>query len=280
MMPSAHRREPAEWTAVFRQPLLLVAALCLAAGCSPNHRSGVQAVGSAQLDTATNDEPVVVTLPGAIDDVVGGSGGRTTEKPDADERAEDVTVETLVEPVVERPATVAVVGDSLTRSAEDEILASLAADGFDVLTVDGLESRRMVRGGSALPPGTDAIENIRAVAEPGLWVIALGTNDVASVGSADEFRSEMREVLALLPRDVPVVWVDLFIRGQEREISEANRLIRAELSRWRGGAAVVDWYSHGEDAGIVTADGVHLTNAGQQLFADSISASIDELFDS
>ena len=43
-------------------------------------------------------------------------------------------------------------------------------------------------------------------------------------------------------------------------------------------AAVVDWYSHGEDDGIITGDGVHLTGAGQQLFADSIAEAIEELF--
>ena len=234
----------------------------------------MEVVGSGRLDAATIDEPVVITLPDAIDDVADGA---------VDPEEEPVVVApvvTLVQPTIDRPLTVAVVGDSLTRSAEDEILDTLTIDGFDVLTVDGLESRRMTRGGSSLPPGTAAIENIQEIADPDLWVIVLGTNDVASTGSAGEFRSEMREVLALLPGHVPVVWVDLWIRDRRPAISEANALIRAELRTWRGGAAVVDWFSHGDDDGIITGDGVHLTNEGQQLFADSISSAIDELLDS
>ena len=51
--------------------------------------------------------------------------------------------------------------------------------GIDVLAVDGLENRRMVRGGTDVPPGVDAIGDILVAGhEPELWVIALGTNDV------------------------------------------------------------------------------------------------------
>ncbi len=41
---------------------------------------------------------------------------------------------------------------------------------------------------------------------------------------------------------------------------------------------MVDWHAHGLDEGVITADGVHLTQRGQQLFPDSIVAAIDEMF--
>ena len=159
-------------------------------------------------------------------------------------------------------------------------MSALASTGMQIVAVDGLESRRMTRGGSELPPGTEAIEQIRAESEtePGLWVIALGTNDVASVGSLDEFRSEMEEVLAEIPPDAPVVWVDLWIASRRDLVSRANLRIRAELSERNSAAAVVDWFSYGDDEGVITGDGVHLTDAGQQLFADSIVAAVEELF--
>ncbi len=191
--------------------------------------------------------------------------------------------ETIVEPPAARPTSMAVVGDSLTVSAADEIETALSAIGLDVVAVDGLESRRMTRGGSNLPAGTSAIEEIMADAtidaEPGLWVIALGTNDVASVGSLDGFRLEMRELLDLIPTDAPVIWVDLWIRDRTESIEEANRLIRTELRQRDGGAAVVDWFAHGDDEGIITGDGVHLTETGRQLFASSIADTVDEMFD-
>ncbi len=264
-----------------KRPLLVVAVLLpvvvpALAGCAPNHgAAGVEVVESRRVGTV--DEPVVATLPSAIGtrDSDAGAG----DQGDASAVVAEVRpAEILDEPTIDWPATVAVVGDSLTRSAENEIVAALTADGLDVLVVDAIESRRMTHGGSAVPPGTEAIENIQAVVEPDLWVIALGTNDVASLGSADGFRAEMQSVLTLLPVDAPVVWVDLWIRDRTAPIGEANRLIRDELRAWRGGAAVVDWYSHGDDDGIITGDGVHLTESGRQLFAASISAAIDDLF--
>jgi lysophospholipase L1-like esterase len=228
--------------------------------------SGVQTVSAAQ---SGEDVRLVVEAPEPV-------SSQPSVVADADQANE---VETLVVPVMSRPATVAVVGDSLTLSAEDEIMSALSADGLQVLVIDGLESRRMARGSRALTPGTEAVENIRRVVEPGLWVIALGTNDVASVESADGFRDEMRDVLALIPAEAPVVWVDLWIRDREDAISAANLMIRSELRRRRGGSAVVDWYSHGQEDGIITGDGVHLTQSGQDLFAASIATAIDELFD-
>ena len=227
--------------------------------------SGVQAVASERSLVV---DVIDVTLPEPSD--------LLSPIEPVDEVADEV--ETLVEPTMSRPSTVAVVGDSLTLSAEDEILVALEDGGLQVLAIDGVESRRMVRGSTNLPPGTDAVEQIRADAEPGIWVIALGTNDVASVESLVGFREEMREVLDLIPPDDPVIWVDLWIRGREEPVGRANRVIRSELRRRRGGSAVVDWYSHGDEDGIITGDGVHLTQSGQDLFAASIAAAIDELF--
>ena len=190
--------------------------------------------------------------------------------------------ETIVEPTAPRPSTVAVVGDSLTVSAADEIEASLAAIGLDVLVIDAKESRRTTRSSTNLTSGSDAVESILADAsageEPGLWVIALGTNDVASVGSLDGFRPEMRELLALIPDDAPVIWVDLWIRDRVEPIVEANRMIRAELRDRDGGSAVVDWFAHGDDDGVITGDGIHLTDVGRQVFAESIADTVDQMF--
>ena len=136
----------------------------------------------------------------------------------------------------------------------------------------------MAVGTSSLTPGRRVVEEILEESQPELWVIALGTNDVASVDSLDGFRSDMRVILDLLPSDVPVVWVDLYIRDRPEPIGRANLQIRAELGGREGGAAVVDWFSHGVDDGVITGDGVHLTPEGQQLFADSIVKAVDELF--
>lgn len=249
-------------------PVLVSAMVVALGGCGLDARpSGVEALGTERL---------------AVDDARGSEASSGDAEPPAVVVSEfDGVVdeiETIVEPTVDRPSTVAVVGDSLTKSADDEINDALVRRGLYVLAVDAVESRRMSRGGSRLPPGTDAVEAIASISDPGVWVVALGTNDVASDESLADFRAEMREVLERIPADDPVIWVDLWIAGREEVVARANRMIRVELGRREGGSAVVDWYSHGIEDGVITADGVHLTPTGQHLFADSIAASIDVLF--
>ena len=269
-VPDRTRPGKAEWVVVSRWPLFVLAVFCTSCGLAASS-SGVDVVGSASSpEVANRGAPTATFEVIAPLDVIG-----AVPPPNDDD-------EMIVEPVVDRPTSVAVVGDSLTVSAADEIELALDAIGLDVIAFDALESRRIARGGSGLPPGTSAVEQILDAAilaeEPELWVIALGTNDVASVGSLDEFRPEMRELLDLIPSDVPVIWVDLWIGARTDSIRQANRMIRAELRQWAGGSAVVDWFAHGDDDGVITGDGVHLTDEGQQLFASSIADTVDEMF--
>ena len=178
----------------------------------------------------------------------------------------------------QRPESVAVIGDSLTLSAQEEIAAALALTGIEVVAVDGFENRRMTRGSSAVPPGTTAIEAVLESAAPELWVIALGTNDVGAQTGTEAFRQDMDGLLGLLPADASVIWVDLWIRDRLDWIVEANEAIRLELGLRRGVGAVVDWHAQAAHPGIITGDGVHLTADGKQLFADSIVNAIDSTF--
>lgn len=246
------------------------AAALVASGC------GVSGASSGVVAVDTDRLPVVDAVVGTLPPTVPG------EPTPAQIEAADVDeVDTIVEPEVRvRPTTVAVVGDSLTLSASDELDRALRAADLDPLVIDAQESRRMTVGTSRIRPGRDVVEEIVAAGDPApeLWVIALGTNDVASVESLEGFRPDIRSILDLLPDDVPVVWVDLYIRNRPEPISRANLQIRAELGGRAGGTAVVDWFSHGVDDGVITDDGVHLTPTGRAQFAESIVAAIDELF--
>jgi lysophospholipase L1-like esterase len=174
------------------------------------------------------------------------------------------------------PATVAVVGDSLTLSAQQEITAYLTGIGIEVLEVDGAVNRRMT-GGSDPDPGIDVIEHLADNAEPELWVIALGTNDVGSSVSPDQFGADVEALLDAIPDDAPLVWVDLWIRDRPEQTATANAVLRSILGR-RSQTAVADWFSHGEDAGLVAGDGVHLTDDGRYMFAATIAAATVDLF--
>ena len=271
-MPHTAAVDRSEWTAV--RPLVLISCLLLVVGC-----------GASELDA---DVEVVRSrntpegyVNSAFERVQDGFGefDQTGQQPQSPSPESDVPVDVVAGPErPSRPRTVAVIGDSLTLSAEQEIVAAMAAAELYVITVDGVENRRMVRGTREIEPGVDAIEAVLEQAEPDLWVIALGTNDVGSQVGIDAFREEMDELLAMVPPDAPVIWVDLWIRDLDDQIVDANRVIRAELGGRQGVAAVVDWHAHAANTGIIIRDGVHLTNDGQELFADSIVAAIDATF--
>jgi lysophospholipase L1-like esterase len=174
------------------------------------------------------------------------------------------------------PASVAVVGDSLTLSAQEEITAYLTGIGIEVLEVDGAVNRRMARGAEP-DPGVDVIEDIADDTKPELWVVALGTNDVGSSVSPDQFGADVKTVIEAIPDGAPVVWVDLWIRDRQEQIATANEVLRSTLAR-RPGTAVADWSSHGDDAGLVAGDGIHLTDDGRYMFAATIAATTVDLF--
>jgi lysophospholipase L1-like esterase len=176
------------------------------------------------------------------------------------------------------PESVAVVGDSLTESAQQEITAYLNGLGIDVVMVDGAQNRRMTHGDRP-DPGIDIVERIAAVADPELWVIALGTNDVGAEVTPERFGEDVKTVLAAIPADAPVVWVDVFIRDRQRQVETANLVLR-EMLAGRADSVVADWFAHGDEAGLIAADGVHLTDDGRYVFAATIAAATVDLFES
>jgi lysophospholipase L1-like esterase len=174
------------------------------------------------------------------------------------------------------PRTAAVVGDSLTLSAQDEIALYLDALGIDVIAIDGAENRRMTNG-SDPDPGVEIVERIASVSEPELWVIALGTNDVGSSVRPEAYADSVEAILEAIPDDAAVVWVDAWIRDRRPDVETANEVLRASLANRRQ-SAVADWFVHGDDRGLVTDDGVHLTGDGQYMFAATIASAIVDLF--
>jgi lysophospholipase L1-like esterase len=274
-VPPGCRIEGTEWFAVSR--LLLISCVLLVAGCGyADAAAGVEVVESARSPMTPPAEPL-----GDDDQVAVVEQGRPLGGFPASGRFSEILapVDIVSGPSLpRRPESVAVIGDSLTLSAQEEIAAALALTGIEVVAVDGFENRRIASGSSAVPSGTTAIEEVLESAAPELWVIALGTNDVGAQTGTEAFRQDMDGLLGLLPADASVIWVDLWIRDRLDWIVEANEAIRLELGRRRGVGAVVDWHTQAVHPGIITSDGVHLTEDGQQLFADSIVNAIDSTF--
>lgn len=245
---------------------LVLAVAVLAGGCEwDGPPSDVRVVTSDAVGTVSADGP------GAVRDGEDTSTGGANGAPSADGRTS-----TGLEDrpgtfgVLAVPATVAVVGDSLTVAATDELTDALSRVGVRAVIVDGRESRRMASGSTSLSSGVTAIEGILAEHRPDLWVVALGTNDVGAAVGADRFLADVRETLAAIPADVPVVWVDVWIRDRHGDVVELNAVLHRELAARRAPTMVVDWFSSGSIDGIITGDGVHLTSAGEAHFASEI----------
>lgn len=175
-------------------------------------------------------------------------------------------------------ADVAVVGDSLTLSAQQEITDTLGRLGLGVVRVDGQVSRRMTSATDTIRSGLSVVQEIAATSAPQVWVIALGTNDVASGVSADSLRRSVQQVLDAIPPGSLVVWVDTWIRDEYDAVVAGNAIIREVVSA-RPNTVVADFFSYGDDEGIVGSDGVHLTTTGRRLFANVMAGGIAALLD-
>jgi lysophospholipase L1-like esterase len=173
-------------------------------------------------------------------------------------------------------AAVAVVGDSLTLGAQLEITSTLSGLGLGVVAIDGQVSRRMTSSTDTIRSGLAVVEEVAATSSPRIWVIALGTNDVASGSSPGQIRGSVERVLAAIPPDALVVWVDTWIRDERDAVVAGNLIIRDAVAS-RPGAVVADFFSYADDAGIVGSDGVHLTAAGNALFANVMANGIADV---
>jgi lysophospholipase L1-like esterase len=238
-----------------------------AAGCGPNGSGPeVRAVG-AEDGVGSGEAPTTT----------GDGGGAAAPLGNARPSPTSTTVSPDEPPpvTVAEPVSVAVVGDSLTLAASDEVRVALTSIGTTVLAIDAVESRRMAHGDR--PPGVDAIDEILdAGHEPDLWIVALGTNDVGAQVSDEQFTEDVAEVLRHIPPGAQIVWVDVFVRDRADDAVEANRLLRDVLAI-RSGVGVVDWYANGDDPGIITDDGIHLTELGRSRFAAQIAAGVVDL---
>jgi lysophospholipase L1-like esterase len=176
------------------------------------------------------------------------------------------------------PETIVMVGDSITVSAQAALEQRFTALGLEVVAIEAQEGRRMTEGTHAeMAPGSDAVEFIAAAASPDVWVIALGTNDIGQYDDEDERRAHVSEVLAPIPDDALVLWVDTWYRDRLADTVEMNEAIRSVVQA-RPDATVVDWFSAAQAEGVIADDGVHLSSQlGVDRFAEVVSGAVFDL---
>lgn len=195
---------------------------------------------------------------------------------------------TSVEADAVRPQAV-IVGDSLTGGNASYIVPTLRSAGLDV-RVEGLSARRIAvsfHSGGYRDSGIARIRSLKAQGVvPALWVIELGTNDLAAVrncGCSDPVtaaRSLIDSLLAELGPDVPVAWVTVMHRGDYEVTNWFNEALRRRAATdpyFR----LIDWGGLSMGRPEWFLDEVHQNQLGVQYFTqmyiDDITALLRDL---
>jgi GDSL-like Lipase/Acylhydrolase family len=172
-------------------------------------------------------------------------------------------------------STVGMVGDSITFMARDPLDEAFGELGLEVLAIDAQVGRRLTSGTRVLYPGADVVEVMAATQDPDVWVVALGTNDIGKY-DAEGYAEQIRTLLDRIPDGDPLVWIDTWHRDELDATVEYNDVLRDVLDE-RDDTVVVDWFSHGDDPGVITGDGVHPTPNGIERFALVVAGGVDRI---
>lgn len=270
-----------------RRPVVLASLLVIVASCAQDGPP----IATRASSLAPDEHEVVAELAEEMttEEVVAGVDAgdvemlaTPTSDPDGDGGDDDVPLiqglgaSSIPMPM---PDTVAVIGDSIARSADPYLRAALEALGFEVVAYDAVESRRMVNGAGAVPSGKSAIDEVLDRGEePDLWIIALGTNDVGAATGTDAWAAAIDDLMEAIPNDADVMWVDTWLRPLDPAAVEFNATLRQELRRHRNTLAI-DWHDRAATDGLITDDGVHLSESGRieyaRMIADAIRATYD-----
>jgi lysophospholipase L1-like esterase len=174
--------------------------------------------------------------------------------------------------------SVVMIGDSITNGARPFLQERFDLLGLDHL-VDAVDGKRMASSSSGdNPSGAEVAAWIVANGDGDhtdeVWVIALGTNDIGQFDTDDEIGAAVDEVLAEVPAEVAVVWVDTWISDRPEESALVNAVIRERVEERGGGGVLAPWTAVAEDVGVLTGDGVHPTTEGADVFAFVVTDTV------
>ncbi len=177
------------------------------------------------------------------------------------------SVETTAAPI----RSLAIIGDSITNGSEVELRERLSDLDVDIMAIDAEDGRRMTSAAS-VASGADVVAQLSAGQPPDLWVIALGTNDVGHYDGAENYAPAIEELLAAVPADAPLVWVDVYLESIPTASAEFNATLRRAL-RDRGHAAVVAWADLADEDGVLR-DGIHPSGYGIEQWSELVTAAV------
>ena len=174
------------------------------------------------------------------------------------------------------PGPVLLIGDSLLFSAADELHNALRDDGWQA-RVEAQPGAGIRGGGYADVNWPDYLKLATAATDYEIAVIELGTNACDGCSSLD---AAIDDVMAPLREVDVVLWLDVRTEAPHPADPEAiNEALRQATTRWPNLEVLSydDWLD--ETPGMVDADGVHLTPAGQLAFTEHVRDALRERSD-
>jgi lysophospholipase L1-like esterase len=155
-----------------------------------------------------------------------------------------------------------VIGDSVLVGAQGALAARLGASGWQVTQV-AAESQHTYDAPGVIDANAGAIGDV--------VVVSLGANDGITPGLFAGWIDGLMDRLRSVPR---VYWVNL--RQFAPWVPAANAEIAAAMDRWPN-LRQIDWAARASsDPTLVYGDGIHLTAAGVDAYAELIGSTLDE----
>jgi len=179
--------------------------------------------------------------------------------------------------------TVVMIGDSLTVASKPALEQRFADLGFENVLIEAETGKRMTSSDGSNSSG-EAIANYLSSADTEtdrsneLWIVALGTNDVNQYADAAQVALQVDAVLAAVPDDAAVVWVDTYIRQEQDGSNEVDAAINDRVEA-RGNAVVAPWSAYAGGDGVLSGDGYHPSPAGREVFADVVAGTVATFLD-
>jgi len=180
--------------------------------------------------------------------------------------------------------SVVMIGDSITVAARDELRTRFELMGMTSVVLESQNSKRMAVSTTENPSGVAVARFLVDVAEDDgdhsneLWVVALGTNDVNQYSSPDQLAAAVNEVLGAVPEESPLVWVDTYFESEPEAAGLVNSIVRDRIER-RGNAVIAPWSLFAPADGVMTADGIHPTESGNDVFAFVVADTVQAFLD-
>ena len=173
--------------------------------------------------------------------------------------------------------SIVMIGDSITVGATSALDDQFARLGFDDVTIVAQQDKRIGQSFGDNSSGADiaafAAGQYEGRPEERLWIVALGTNDISQYSSESEVETVIESVLASIPDDAPLIWVNTYFADRPDDTDRVNTAIEAVLAR-RGNATVGRWHDIAPADGVLRRDGVHPNEQGATVFASLVTTTV------